>query len=61
MAALTRKQVESIVIDAIQEVNIEALTPEEEDEVADLVSQRLMDEAPELVEDDEEEVETEDA
>jgi hypothetical protein len=61
MAALTRKQVEAIVIDAIQAVNIDALTIEEEDEIADLVSKGLMDEAPELVEDEEEDSEAEDA
>jgi hypothetical protein len=55
MAVLTRKQVLEIVVDAIQEVNIDAMTTEEEDEVADLVAGRLMDEAPDLVEDDEEE------
>jgi hypothetical protein len=37
------------------------LTIEEEDEIADLVSKGLMDEAPELVEDEEEDSEAEDA
>lgn len=59
MATLTSKQIAAIVIDAIQDVNIEALTIEEEDEIADIVVSRLRDEAPELVEDeDEDEIET---
>jgi predicted house-cleaning noncanonical NTP pyrophosphatase (MazG superfamily) len=52
---MTRKAIRDIVIDAIQDVNIDALTPEEEDEIADLVLERLVDEAPSLVEDDDEE------
>jgi predicted house-cleaning noncanonical NTP pyrophosphatase (MazG superfamily) len=52
---MTRKAIRDIVIDAIQDVNIDALTPEEEDEIADLVLERLVDEVPSLVEDDDEE------
>jgi hypothetical protein len=58
--ALTRRQILNIVVDAIQDVNIDAMTAEEEDEIADIVLDRLAEEAPELVE-DEEEPETEDA
>jgi hypothetical protein len=58
--ALTRRQILNIVVDVIQDVNIDAMMAEEEDEIADIVLDRLAEEAPELVE-DEEEPETEDA
>jgi len=59
MAQLTREKISAIVVDAIQTVNIDALTIEEEDEVADIIVKGLRDEAPELVEEDEEdEIET---
>jgi predicted house-cleaning noncanonical NTP pyrophosphatase (MazG superfamily) len=52
---MTRKSIRDNVIDAIQDVNIDALTPEEEDEIADLVLEKLVDEVPSLVDDDDEE------
>jgi hypothetical protein len=55
---LTRSRVRDIVIDAI--VDVTSLSTEEEDEIADIVVERLADECPELIEDEDEGLENED-
>jgi divalent metal cation (Fe/Co/Zn/Cd) transporter len=55
---LTKKALHNIVVDAIEAVS-DGLTFEETDEAADIVVARLMEEAPELFEDEDEDIETE--
>lgn len=57
---LTRTAIRNIVINAIEDVT-DSLTVEEDDEIADIVVERLADEVPELIEEDEtDETETSD-
>lgn len=57
---ITKKALHNIVVDAIEAVS-DAFTFEETDEAADIVVARLAEEAPELFEDEDEDVETQEA